>query len=132
MAASEQGTVTVDDAALFFGRIAGGTVASFEATRFAAGRKNALRHRAERREGQSLAFDLERMNELEFYDGDRGPRHRRVPPHPRHRAEASIRRGWWPPGHGLGYEHSFVHEVVDFVRDIGRGRDPVPSFADGL
>jgi predicted dehydrogenase len=39
---------------------------------------------------------------------------------------------WWPPGHGLGYEHTFVHEVADFVRDVAEGRDPSPSFADGL
>jgi predicted dehydrogenase len=39
---------------------------------------------------------------------------------------------WWPPGHGLGYEHTFVHEVADFVRDVFAGTPPAPSFADGL
>jgi predicted dehydrogenase len=39
---------------------------------------------------------------------------------------------WWPPGHGLGYEHAFTHQAVDLVRDIAAGRDPEPSFADGL
>jgi predicted dehydrogenase len=39
---------------------------------------------------------------------------------------------WWPPGHGLGYEHAFTHQVVDLVNDIATGADPVPSFADGL
>ena len=39
---------------------------------------------------------------------------------------------WWPPGHGLGYEHTFTHEVVDLVRAIGAGQAPSPSFADGL
>ena len=39
---------------------------------------------------------------------------------------------WWPAGHGLGYEHAFTHQAVDFVRAIAAGTDPVPSFADGL
>ena len=72
------------------------------------------------------------MNELEFYDGDEDPDtagFRRIlvtePTHPYVGA-------WWPPGHLLGYEHTFTHQVVDLVRDIGEGRDPVPSFADGL
>src|SRR5699024_11982528 len=39
---------------------------------------------------------------------------------------------WWPPGHGLGYEHGFVHQAVDLVRAIGAGEDPSPSFEDGL
>jgi predicted dehydrogenase len=39
---------------------------------------------------------------------------------------------WWPPGHLLGYEHSFTHEIRDFVEAIGTGQDPRPSFADGL
>jgi predicted dehydrogenase len=128
---SERGTVDVDDAALFLGRFARGAVASFEATRFATGRKNALRIELNGSRG-SLAFDQERMNELEFYDGDEDPGtagFRRIlvtePTHP-------YAGAWWPPGHGLGYEHSFTHQAADLVRDIGEGRDPVPSFADGL
>ncbi len=39
---------------------------------------------------------------------------------------------WWPPGHGLGYEHGFTHQVVDLVNAIAAGTDPTPSFADGL
>jgi predicted dehydrogenase len=127
----ERGEVTVDDAALFIGRFAGGALASYEATRFATGRKNALRIEVNGSRG-SLAFDFERMNELEFHDGTEDPAtggFRRIlvtePEHP-------YTGAWWPAGHGLGYEHSFSHEVVDLVRDIGEGRDPVPSFADGL
>jgi predicted dehydrogenase len=127
---TERGTVDVDDAALFIGRFAGGAVASFEATRFATGRKNALRIELNGSLG-SLAFDQERMNELEFYDGTEDPEtagFRRIlvtePTHPYVGA-------WWPPGHGLGYEHSFTHQVVDLVRDIAERRDPVPSFAAG-
>ncbi len=129
--AREVGAVTVDDAAAFFGRTESGALATFEATRFANGRKNAMRIELNGSRG-SLAFDFERLNELFFYDGSGVG------------AEAGFRRivatepdhpyagAWWPPGHGLGYEHTFVHEVADFVRDIGAGRDPSPSFEDGL
>ena len=125
------GAVTVDDAAAFFGRTTSGALATFEATRFATGRKNAMRIELNGSDG-SLAFDFERLNELFFYDGSGAS------------AEAGFRRivvtepdhpyagAWWPPGHGLGYEHTFVHEVADFVRDVTAGRDPSPSFEDGL
>jgi predicted dehydrogenase len=125
------GAVTVDDAALFVSRFESGALGSFEATRFATGRKNAMRVEVNG-SGGSLAFDFESMNELAFYDGTEDPEtagFRRIlvtePGHPY--AEA-----WWPPGHGLGYEHTFTHEVVDLVSDIGAGRAPTPSFADGL
>jgi predicted dehydrogenase len=128
---SDRGPVTVDDAALFIGRFGSGAVASFEATRFATGRKNALRLEINGSAG-SLAFDFESMNELSFYDGTEDPEtagFRRIlvtePTHP-------YAGAWWPPGHLLGYEHSFTHEVVDLVRDLAAGTDPTPSFADGL
>ena len=126
-----RGPVTVDDAALFVGRFAGGGLASFEATRFATGRKNALRLEVNGSLG-SLAFDFEAMNELQFFDGtddaDTAGFRRILVTEPQHPYVGS----WWPPGHGLGYEHSFTHEVVDLVRDLAAGTDPVPSFADGL
>lgn len=126
-----RGPVTVDDAALFVGRFGGGALASFEATRFATGRKNQIRLEVNGSAG-SLAFDFEQMNELQFFDGTDDPDvagFRRIlvtePGHP-------YAGAWWPPGHGLGYEHTFTHEVVDLVRDVAAGTDPVPSFADGL
>jgi predicted dehydrogenase len=125
------GEVTVDDAALFSARLSAGAVASFEATRFATGRKNAMRLELNGSRG-SLAFDFESMNELLYYDATRGTRtagfrtiYVTEPDHP-------YMGAWWPPGHGLGYEHTFTHEVVDLLRDIDAGRDPRPSFADGL
>jgi predicted dehydrogenase len=125
------GPVTVDDAALFTARFASGALGSFEATRFATGRKNAIRIEINGSDG-SLAFDFESMNELHFYDGTEAAE------------TAGFRRilvtesghpyagRWWPPGHGLGYEHAFVHEIADLVGDIAAGRSPSPSFADGL
>ncbi|MDT4929328.1 MAG: hypothetical protein QOF92_2195 [Pseudonocardiales bacterium] len=125
------GEVTVDDAALFLGRFGGGAVASFEATRLATGRKNAMRLEINGSAG-SLAFDLESMNELSFYDGtqpaDTAGFHRILVTEPTHPYLAA----WWPPGHLLGYEHSFTHEVADLLADIAADRDPTPSFADGL
>ncbi|GAA2573118.1 Gfo/Idh/MocA family oxidoreductase [Streptomyces roseoviolaceus] len=125
------GQVTVDDAALFTARFPSGALASFEATRYATGRKNALRIELNGERG-SLAFDLERLNELSFHDGTEPG------------AEAGFRRilvtepdhpyldAWWPPGHGLGYEHTFVHQARDLVHAVAEGRRPEPSFADGL
>ncbi|WP_411149964.1 Gfo/Idh/MocA family protein [Streptomyces sp. A30] len=125
------GQVTVDDAALFTGRFTSGALASFEATRYATGRKNALRIELNGELG-SLAFDLERLNELAYHDGTEPGAHagfRRIlvtePDHP-------YLDAWWPPGHGLGYEHTFVHQARDLVHAISEGRRPEPSFADGL
>ncbi len=130
-AAGGRGAVTVDDAALFIGRMSGGALASFEATRFATGRKNAMRLEINGSAG-SLAFDFESMNELSFYDATEDPRtagFRRIlvtePSHP-------YAGAWWPAGHLLGYEHTFTHEVKDFLEAISAGTDPTPSFEDGL
>ncbi|MFD7300778.1 Gfo/Idh/MocA family protein [Streptomyces pharetrae] len=131
VSADGTGTVTVDDAALFTGRFASGALASFEATRYATGRKNALRLELNGEHG-SLAFDLERLNELWYHDATEPRAHagfRRIlvtePEHP-------YLDAWWPPGHGLGYEHSFVHQARDLVHAVAEGRRPEPSFADGL
>jgi predicted dehydrogenase len=126
-----RGTVTVDDAVVFTGRLASGALASFEVTRYATGRKNGLRVELNGSAG-SLAFDLERLNELEFFDaGDDS-------------AASGFRRilvtegshpylsGWWPPGHTLGWEHTFTHQARDLLTAIAAGDQPRPSFADGL
>ncbi|SDX53779.1 Predicted dehydrogenase [Geodermatophilus africanus] len=125
------GTVTVDDAAVFLGRFDGGALATFEATRFALGRKNAIRIEVNGSRG-SLAFDFEDMNVLHFFDGDEPAAtagfRRIVVTEPEHPYVGA----WWPAGHGLGYEHGFTHQVVDLVTAIAKGEDPTPSFAEGL
>ncbi len=125
------GPVTVDDAAIFLGRFSGGALATFEATRFATGRKNAIRIEINGTDG-SLSFDFEDMNVLHLLKNSDGPEtagFRRIlvtePEHPYIAA-------WWPPGHLLGYEHGFTHQAVDLVTAIAEGSDPEPSFADGL
>ena len=127
------GRVTVDDAVVFSARFGSGALGSFEATRYAAGRKNGLRIELNGAAG-SLAFDLERLNELEFYDGDVAvggstAGFRRIlvtePEHP-------YLSGWWPPGHTLGWEHTFTNQARDLLTAIADGGQPAPSFGDGL
>jgi predicted dehydrogenase len=129
--ASKRGPVTVDDAALFVARFAGGAVGTFEATRFATGRKNGLAIEVNGSLG-SLRFDLERLSELELYDArddaeTQGFRRILVT-----EATHPYMEAWWPPGHLIGWEHSFTHEVRDLVLAIADGSDVRPTFADGL
>ncbi|TDC44314.1 Gfo/Idh/MocA family oxidoreductase [Micromonospora sp. KC213] len=125
------GPVTVDDAALFLARLSGGAIATYEATRFATGRKNGMRIEINGSAG-SLAFDLERLSELEFYDASRPAEEqgftRILVTEPQHPYMAA----WWPPGHLIGYEHSFTHQARDLLEAIATGTDPQPSFSDGL
>lgn len=130
-----RGAVTVDDLALFTARFApdGGrqVLGTFEATRMATGRRNALRVEVSGSLG-AVAFDLEDLNTLEFYDATADPGVQGFtkilvtqPMHPYIEA-------WWPPGHVLGFEHAFAHQAADFVAAIVSGAPPSPSFADGL
>lgn len=127
------GEVTVDDAALFIGKFQNGAVANLEATRFALGRKNNIVIEINGSKG-SLYFDFEDMNRLKWFDN----------------TVASDRQGfsdilvtqpggdhpfvgqWWPPGHILGYEHTFVHTLADFVNAVVDGSSVQPTFEDGM
>lgn len=128
---SSDGLVTVDDAAAFLANFSGGALGVFEATRFANGRKNAIRIEMNGSAG-SLAFDFEDMNVLHFYDGleQNGTAgfKRILVTEPEHEYMSA----WWPTGHGIGYEHAFTHQVVDLVRGIAERRPVTPTFADGL
>jgi predicted dehydrogenase len=129
-AGDRRGPVTVDDAALFFGSLSGGGLATFEATRMAPGRKNALRFEISGTQG-AVAFDLEDLNTLQFFrfaDGATAGFRRILVTEPDHPYAAA----WWPPGHVLGYEHAFSHQVVDLVRALDAGEQPRPSFDEGL
>jgi len=129
-AGSTMGEVTVDDASLFLAKFANGALGTFEATRFAVGRKNYNRFEINGSKG-SLVFNLERMNELEFFDN----------------TEAELTHGFriiqategshpyagkfWPVGHIIGYEHTFINLVADALAAIHEGRPISPSFEDG-
>jgi predicted dehydrogenase len=126
-----RGEVTVDDRAALLARFAGGAVGNLEATRFATGRKcgNAFEVYGDR---GSLRFDLERMNELEFYSGADDPDgrgfRRIVVTEPSHPYLAA----WWPPGHTIGWEHTFIHQIRDFIVAALARRPFAPDFEDGL
>jgi predicted dehydrogenase len=129
--ADRTGRVTVDDAATALVRFENGAMGTIEATRMAPGRKNYNRFEINGSKG-SVAFDLERMNELEVYfEADpvasRGFRRVMVtePEHPYIKA-------WWPPGHIIGYEHTFVHTVYELLEAMADRRVPSPSFVDGV
>jgi predicted dehydrogenase len=123
--------VDVDDAVSVVGKFQNGAMLNLEATRFARGRKNQLSFEINGSRG-SLTFDLEKMNRLRFYDAKdaehaRGFRDIIVtePSHP-------YIKNWWPAGHIIGYEHSFVHTIADFINGLVARRRTQPDFADGL
>jgi predicted dehydrogenase len=127
----KMGRVTVDDAVSWIGRFENGALASLEATRFALGRKNHITFEINGDKG-SLYFDFEDMNRLKFYSGADARRRRgftdiivtdrEAHPYARH---------WWPPGHIIGYEHTFTNTFADFVAAVASGSAMHPSFLDG-
>jgi len=130
-AAEGRGEVTVDDVAIFTGRLADDTLVSFEATRFATGRKNALSLEVSGDRG-ALRFDLEDLNVLQFYDRTADPALQGFTRILVTESEHPYLSAWWPAGHMLGYEHGFVHQAKDFVEAVSAGEDPSPSFEEGL
>ena len=127
----EKGEVTVDDATLFLARFKNGALGSLEATRFAPGRKNYNSFEVNGSEG-SIIFNFERMNELQFSsrkDPQETSGFRTIlvtePIHPYISA-------WWPPGHIIGYEHTFIHEVYDLCEAIANDTPIEPNFYDGV
>ena len=122
-------TVDVDDAALSLVRFDNGAIGSIEATRYATGRKNFNRFEINGSRG-SLSFNLERMNELEVYSDD-GPDSGFKTIQATDRAHPYL-SGWWPPGHIIGYEHTFTHTVLELLQALADDRLPVPNFYDGV
>jgi predicted dehydrogenase len=126
----KKGKVTVDDASIAVIRFANGAIGSIEATRFALGRRNFNRFEINGSKG-SLVFNLERLNELELYLSS-DPAHihgfrnilvtENVHPYMK----------WWPPGHIIGYEHTFTHMVYDLMQGISKNQIPSPNFEDGV
>jgi predicted dehydrogenase len=123
--------VTVDDSAAFLALFSSGATGVFETTRVAAGRKNFMHLEVNGSRG-SLRWNAEDPNVLEFCSLDDPPKlqgfRRIVVTEPEHPWAGN----WWPPGHGLGYEHSFVHAVCELLSAIGEGRNPQPGFQDGV
>jgi predicted dehydrogenase len=129
-ASTEMGEVTVDDAAMFLAKFKNGALGTFEATRFAVGRKNKNSFEINGSKG-SLVFNLEKMNELEYYNNDdpadlHGFRLIQVTegshPYAGH---------YWPVGHIIGYEHTFVNLVADAVSNMVNKQPISPDMVDG-
>jgi predicted dehydrogenase len=127
----KKGRVTVDDAALALARFDNGAIASIEGTRFAPGRRNYNRFEVNGSRG-SLAFNMERMNELEYYSLDDDPKvqgfRQILATDPAH----AYFKAWWPAGHIIGYEHTFTHTVFDFLKAVAAGKPVQPDFEDGV
>ncbi|ODR82758.1 oxidoreductase [Haladaptatus sp. W1] len=126
-AGDETRPVTVDDAYSAQAELEGDVMATFEASRFANGHKNDHTIEIHGSEG-SLKFSLERLNELEVLRGEnRGYETVLVTdesdPYVEH---------WWPPGHVIGWEHTFVHENYEFLSAVKNGEEYHPNFADGV
>lgn len=130
-ATGEKREVKIDDASMFMGRFANGSLALFEATRYARGHK-ALYTFEINGEHASLKWDLHDLHRLQYFN---------------HRDE-SVLRGWrsihlsdsdqpymshwWIPGVQIGFEHTFVHQVADFLEGIATGKPAAPTFRDAL
>ena len=128
----KKGRVTVDDAAAAVVRFSNGALGTIEGSRVAPGRKNYNRFEVNGSKG-SVAFNLERMNELEVYlTSDPGPIQGFRTVMVTEPAHHPYVKSWWPPGHILGYEHTFTHTVYDLLQGIAKGRSPRPNFEDGV
>jgi len=123
--------VGIDDAAIFMGRFKNGSLASFESTRYARGHK-ALYTFEINGENASIFWDLHDLHRLQYFD---------------HRDQGIVRGwrsihvsdgdhpymgNWWVPGLQIGYEHSFVHQVADFLKGLETGKPAMPDFRDAL
>ena len=130
-AGRSMGQVTVDDAVSWIGRFKNGAIANLEATRFAHGRKNHIALEINGSKG-SLVFDFEDMNRLKFYSAEdpadrQGFRDILITD-----ASHPYLKAWWPGGHIIGYEHTFVNTFADFVTAVVNGKSVQPTFEDGL
>lgn len=128
---TKMGEVTVDDATSMLVEFENGAVGSFEASRFANGRKNYNTFEIYGEKG-SICFNLERMNEIEFYSSEdpgnaQGFRTILVT-----EGEHPYIQNWWPPGHIIGYEHEFIHTAVEFMNSIAENKLAEPNFYDGM
>ncbi|MBV8476452.1 MAG: hypothetical protein JOZ36_07290 [Acidobacteria bacterium] len=121
----------VDDAVMLMARFANGSLGSFEASRFGIGRRNGMGFEMYAERG-SLAFDQEDMNRLRFFDRSDAPSWQAVrqllvtgPDHP-------YSSNFWKPGHIIGYEHTFIATVADFLRALAEDEPFHPNFDDAL
>lgn len=123
--------VTIDDACTFMGRFSNGSLALFESTRYARGHK-ALYTLEINGENASIRWDLHDLHRLEYFDHNddslvRGWRSIHVSD-----GDQPYMDHWWVPGLQIGYEHTFVHQVADFLEGLASGTPAGPTFRDAL
>jgi len=123
--------VGIDDASAFLARFNNGSLATFEATRYARGHK-ALYTFEINGENASISWDLHDLHRLQYFDhrdagAIRGWRSIHVSD-----SDHPYMKNWWVPGLQIGYEHSFVHQVADFIQGLETGKPAAPTFRDGL
>ena len=129
-ASTQMGEVTVDDAAMFLARFKNGALGTFEATRFAVGRKNKNSFEINGSKG-SVVFNLEKMNELEYYNNDDPSDYHGFRLIQATEATHPYAGHYWPVGHIIGYEHTFVNLVADAVTNMVNKTKISPDFVDG-
>ena len=123
--------VGIDDASAFLARFSNGSLATFEATRYARGHK-ALYTFEINGEHASISWDLHDLHRLQWFDHRdpsnlRGWRSIHVSD-----GDQPYMKNWWVPGLQIGYEHSFVHQIADFIKGLEEGKPASPTFRDGL
>ena len=126
-----RGEVDVDDGTVFIAEFESGALGCFEATRFSAGHKNDLFIEVSGDRG-SLRYTFERMNELQFFSADDAEGEQGFRLIQASEGVHPYMYAWWPAGHVIGYEHTFVHEIYEFVNAISNDTPTCPSFADGV
>ena len=126
----KMGDVTVDDASIFIAEFENDALGTFEATRFATGRRNGMSFEINGSKG-SVKFEFERMNELQYYNNDDPSYQQGFKLISVTESEHEFAGSWWPPGHVIGYEHTFVHEMYSFVQSICNKTAASPDFEDG-
>ena len=131
MDGSGKAKVTADDALFSLAKFSDGALGSFMATRFAGGRKNYLRFELFGSEG-SLLFNLERLNEIQYYTRSETGREQGFRTILATESDHPYIKKWWPPGHIIGWEHTFIHEVGDLLTAIAEDESIAPNFLDGL
>ncbi len=124
-------SVGIDDASLFLARFANGSLASFEATRYARGHK-ALYTFEINGENASISWDLHDLHRLQYFDHrdegkTRGWRNVHITD-----GDHPYMGKWWVPGLQIGYEHTFIHQVADFLEATGAGKSAAPTFREAM
>jgi predicted dehydrogenase len=123
--------VSIDDAAAALARFQNGSLGIFEATRYACGRKSQNVFEIYGEKG-ALMWDMENLHELFYYDRTESSLVRGWHKISVWDAEQPYMKNWWVPGAQIGYEHTFVHLLADFLAGLAKGQKISPDFNDGL